>query len=249
MKRMVAGPHAVLEAVRAKPASVVVVYLEDGARRTLRELADEVGSRGVKIEERTKAELDALAERHQGVVAITGEYRYAEIETLLGGERGLVVALDEITDPHNLGAIVRSAVAYGAIGIVTLKDRAAPVTPVVVRASAGATEHARIVRVTNLARTLAELRDVHGMQIVGLAADGDVEIDALPETEGARVLVIGSEGKGIRRLVREQCDVIARIPIVGPVASLNASVAAGIALHCASRDAASRDSASREMLR
>nr|MDQ3033755.1 RNA methyltransferase [Myxococcota bacterium] len=131
--------------------------------------------------------------------------------------------------------IVRSAVAFGADAVVTLKDRAAPVTPVVVRASAGATEHARIVRVTNLARSLAALSEQHGLQVVGLAADGEVDIDALPEADRGRVIVIGSEGKGMRPLVRKQCTVVARIPILGPVASLNASVAAGIALHAASR--------------
>jgi 23S rRNA (guanosine2251-2'-O)-methyltransferase len=235
MSRVVAGPRAVLEAVRARPGAIAVVYVEPGARRALREVADEVKARGVKIEDRTQSELDALASpRHQGIVAIAGEYRYAELEDVIG-EKALIVALDEITDPHNLGAIVRSAVALGASGVVTLQDRAAPVTPVVVRASAGATEHAKIVRVTNLARTLASLKHDHGMQIVGLAHDGDVHIDALPAADGGRVLVIGSEGKGMRPLVRKQCDVVARIELAGPVASLNASVAAGIALFAARR--------------
>lgn len=240
MKRVVAGPRAVQEAVRAKPASISVVYVEQGAgRRALRELEEEIQARGVKLEERDRAALEALAPggRHQGIIAIAGEFKYVELEEALiaAAERPLVVALDEITDPHNFGAIVRSAVAFGADAVVTLKDRAAPVTPVVVRASAGATEHARIVRVTNLARTLAALAEQHEMQVVGLAADGEVEIDELPDAERGRVLVIGSEGKGMRPLVRKQCTVIARIPIGGPVASLNASVAAGIALHAASR--------------
>lgn len=240
MKRVVAGPRAVIEAVRARAGAIAVVYVEQGAgRRALRELEAEVQARGVKLEERDRASLDALAPdgRHQGVVAIAGEFRYVELEEALlaAADRPLLVALDEITDPHNLGAIVRSAVAFGADAIVTLKDRAAPVTPVVVRASAGATEHARIVRVTNLARTLAALAEQHELQVVGLAADGDFEIDRLPEAERGRVLVIGSEGRGMRPLVRKQCTVVARIPIGGPVASLNASVAAGIALHAASR--------------
>lgn len=182
--------------------------------------------------------MNALAPegRHQGIVAIAGEFAYIELEEALlaAAERPLLVALDEITDPHNLGAIVRSAVAFGADAILTLRDRAAPVTPVVVRASAGATEHARIVRVTNLARTLTALREQHQLQVVGLAADGEVEISKLPEAERGRVLVVGSEGKGMRPLVRKQCSVIARIPIGGPLASLNASVAAGIALYAAS---------------
>jgi 23S rRNA (guanosine2251-2'-O)-methyltransferase len=238
MKRLLAGTHAVLEAVRARPALVHVVYVESDARKALGTAAEEIRGRGVRIEERERADLDALAghAKHQGVVAITGDYGYAEIEHVLSASTTLLlVALDEVTDPHNFGAIVRSAVAMGADGVLTLKDRAAPVTPVVVRASAGATEHARIVRVTNLARTLAALRDDHGLQVVGLAADGTCDIDALPEAPAGRVLVVGSEGKGMRRLVTQQCDVVARIPLPGPVSSLNASVAAGIAIHAAAR--------------
>ncbi|UJR80331.1 23S rRNA (guanosine(2251)-2'-O)-methyltransferase RlmB [Sandaracinus amylolyticus] len=240
MKRVVAGPRAVLEALRARAGAIHVIYVEEGATtKPNRELESELRAKNVKVEPRPRAELEALAPdgRHQGIVAITGEYPYTSLEEALvaARERPLFVALDEITDPHNFGAIVRSAVAFGADGIVTLKDRAAPVTPVVVRASAGATEHARIARVTNLARTLASLAEEHEMQIVGLAMDGEVAIDELPEAERGRVLVIGSEGKGMRPLVRKQCTVVARIDMEGPVASLNASVAAGIALHAASR--------------
>ena len=180
------------------------------------------------------AELDALAEglRHQGVVAITGDFPYLDLEGLLAGIEGapFLLALDEITDPHNFGAMIRSAVALGAHGVLTLKDRAAPVTGAVVRASAGATEHARIARVTNLARTLTELRDERGLSIVGLAADGDRDIDALDEAPQGRVIVVGSEGKGLRPLVRKQCTELARIPMTNAIASLNASVAASIAL-------------------
>ncbi len=238
MSRIVAGPRAVIEAVRAAPGRVNVVYLARGGRRALREVADEVARRGVKLEEREPAELDALAggHRHQGVLAICGEYAYAELEDALAAAASppLLVALDQITDPHNLGAIVRSAVAFGADAVLTLKDRAAPVTPVVVRASAGATEHARIVRLTNLARTLADLVD-RGLDAIGLDAEGDVDLAALPPAPGGRVLVVGAEGQGLRRLVRERCTRLARIPHPGPVASLNASVAASIALYCAWR--------------
>lgn len=235
MTRIVAGPRAVREAVSARPGDIAVVYADRvAARRALRPLVEDIRARGVRVELRDRAELDGLAERHQGIVAIAGEYRYAALDEALAaaGRRALLVALDEITDPHNLGAIVRSAVAFGADAVLTLRDRAAPVTAVVVRASAGATEHARIVRVTNLARALAELRE-RGLSVVGLAPDGAVPIDALPEAPGGRVLVIGSEGGGMRRLVREQCDVVARIALCGPVESLNASVAAGIALYAA----------------
>jgi len=236
MKRVLAGPDAIADAVRTKAGQIVVVYVEPGAKRAQKTLLDEIRARGVRLEERGKIELDALDRHHQGLVAITGEYPYWELDAALkkAGEAPLIVALDEITDPHNLGAIVRSAVAFGAGAVITLKDRAAPVTNVVVRASAGTTEHARIVRVTNLSRTLDDLKQRLDVQIVGLAGDGDVSIDALPEAPFGRVIVIGSEGSGLRPLVRKQCDLVATIPMVGPVESLNASVAAGIALFCAS---------------
>lgn len=237
MKRILAGTHAVTEALHANAAGVHVVYVAPGVR--IGELAALAKGRNVRVEERSAAELDALAEglRHQGVVAIGGDFPYLDLDGLLVGITGppLLLALDEITDPHNFGAMIRSAVALGADGVITLKDRAAPVTGAVVRASAGATEHARVARVTNLARTLASLSEERALQIVGLAADGDHDVDALPEAPEGRVLVVGSEGKGLRPLVRKQCTVVARIPMTNAIASLNASVAASIALFAARR--------------
>jgi 23S rRNA (guanosine2251-2'-O)-methyltransferase len=234
MKRLLLGPHAVAEALRAAPDRVTVVYSAGDARGALADVLRLARERNVRCEARERAELDVLADgvRHQDVLAITGEYSYLNLDQLLSQlpTRPLLLALDQVTDPHNFGAIVRSAVALGADGILTLKDRAAPVTPVVVRASAGATEAARIARVTNLARTLIELRE-NGWQIVGLDAAGTTDVRELPAAEHGRVLVVGSEGQGLRRLVREQCEVLARIPLHGRFNSLNASVAAGIALY------------------
>ncbi|MFO0681357.1 MAG: 23S rRNA (guanosine(2251)-2'-O)-methyltransferase RlmB [Sandaracinus sp.] len=232
MKRILAGTHAVTEALRASAGAVHVVYVAEGVRvDRLGELARE---RNVRVEERTPAELDALAEglRHQGVVAITGDFPYRDLDGLLAEIEGppFLLALDEITDPHNFGAMIRSAVALGAHGVLTLKDRAVPVTGAVVRAAAGATEHARIARVTNLARTLAELRDDRFLSVVGLAADGEHDIDRLPPAPQGRIIVVGSEGKGLRPLVRKQCTELARIPMTSAIGSLNASVAAAIAL-------------------
>jgi 23S rRNA (guanosine2251-2'-O)-methyltransferase len=233
MKRLLLGPRAASEGIRAAPGQVSVVYLQAGGGHTA-ELSALARNRNVAIQERTAEELDAMAEgvRHQGVIAIAGEYSYCQLEDLLEatGPSTVILALDQIQDPHNFGAIVRSSVALGAVGIITLKDRAAPVTPVVVRASAGATERARIARVTNLARTLGELRE-REIQVVGLAAEGSHAIDALPAAPNGRALVVGSEGDGLRRLVRENCDYLARIPMSGALASLNASVAAAIALY------------------
>jgi 23S rRNA (guanosine2251-2'-O)-methyltransferase len=192
----------------------------------------------VRAELRSAPELEQLARglKHQGVLAITGEYAYAELQDALErtAPRPLLVALDQISDPQNFGAIVRSCVAFGADAVITLKDRAAPVTPVVVRASAGATERARIARVTNLARTLDGLRE-RGMQVLGLAADAESTLDSIAYETAGRVLVIGSEGDGLRRLTREHCDCLVRIEMPGGFESLNASVAASIALYESAR--------------
>jgi 23S rRNA (guanosine2251-2'-O)-methyltransferase len=233
MKRILAGPRAVTEALNADAQRIAVVYVSIDLDRA-RELDATLKRSGVRCEPRTSAELDALAQglTHQGVLAIAGEYVYAELDEILAepGPAPLLVALDQISDPHNFGAIVRSCVAFGASGIITLKDRAAPVTPAVVRASAGATERARIVRVTNLARTLGAVREL-GFSVVGLDGSAEHDLSALPFPTTGRVLVIGSEGSGLRRLTRTLCDDVAKIEMPGGFESLNASVAAGIALY------------------
>ncbi len=239
MKRLICGPRAVTEALRAQPAEISIVYFAEDPRRELKELVELAQKRNVAFEFRQPNELDRLArgERHQGVVAIGGSYSYLSFEDLLAKlpERALVVALDEITDPHNFGAIVRSAVAFGAHGILTLKHRAAPVTPVVVRASAGATEHANIARVANLVQALDALRD-RDFAVIGLAVEGARDLPELgPMADQNRVLVVGSEGRGLRRLVREHCTDLVRIPMSGPIESLNASVAAAVALYALSQ--------------
>jgi 23S rRNA (guanosine2251-2'-O)-methyltransferase len=234
MKRLIVGPRAVAEAVHAHANELSIIYVAEDGRRELQELAQLAQKRNVAVEPRASGELDKLAkgQKHQGVVAIAGSYSYLSFEELLTQlpARALLVALDEITDPHNFGAIVRSAVALGAHGIITLKHRAAPVTPVVVRASAGATEHARIARVANLVQTLEALHEL-GYESLGLAAEGASDLRELGPSPGGRVLVVGSEGRGLRRLVREHCTQLVRIPMAGPIASLNASVAAAIALY------------------
>jgi 23S rRNA (guanosine2251-2'-O)-methyltransferase len=237
MKRIVLGPHAAEQAIRTDPKRVHVLYVQDGHARA-RELDALAQKAGVRSELRPVQELDGLAAglKHQGVVAITGEYPYLDLSQVLEQAKPapLLVALDQIMDPHNFGAIVRSCVAFGADGVVTLKDRAAPVSAVVVRASAGATERAQIARVTNLARTLSELQE-RGLQLVGLDARGDVALQDVEYSPAGRVLVIGSEGDGLRRLTREACDVLARVDLAGEFESLNASVAAGIALYESAR--------------
>jgi 23S rRNA (guanosine2251-2'-O)-methyltransferase len=232
----------VQQALQSRRRPPALLYFDPGAERALHEVLQAARKREVPTFARGRAELDRLAGevRHQGVVALSGDYPYVDLQDILEAASSptLLVALDEITDPHNLGAIVRSAVAFGAGGLVIPKNRSASVTPAVVRVSTGATEDARIAQVTNLARSLRTLRE-QGLEVVGLAGDVREEEDprlhvrlgelgAHPE---GRVLVIGSEGRGMRRMVRQSCDRLARIELPGPVQSLNASVAAGIALH------------------
>jgi 23S rRNA (guanosine2251-2'-O)-methyltransferase len=235
VKRHLFGVHAVQEALAANPRALALLLVtDDSPRAPHRRIIDQALQAGVQVEVRTTPELDALARglRHQGIVGIGGaDYAYLDFDTALAQARepALLVALDEITDVHNFGAIVRSAVAFGAGAVITLRNRAAPVNAAVVRASAGATEHARIARVTNLSRAL-EAMDERGIMSVGLDAAGQRSLAEIDLT-GPVALVVGSEGRGLRRLVRERCSTLARIPMAGPIGSLNASVAAAIALY------------------
>ncbi len=235
VSRVITGPRFVLEALRAN-TPIEAIYAEP--HRADDSLTEAARAASIRIEERPREELDKLTQgaRHQGVVAIASDYPYASMPDLLRdvGEGALVVALDEITDPHNVGAIVRSAVAFGADGVLIGKHRSAQVTPAVVRASAGATEHARIIQVTNLQKALIQLKD-EGFWIIGLDGAADQEFHDVRRDLGRVVLVIGAEDKGLKRLVRQRCDMIVRIPLAGPIESLNASVAAAIAIYELSR--------------
>ena len=231
MTRVLAGRRSVLEALRGR-TKVRRVYVDPS--RVDSEIRQAAEVRRIELAERDRTELDRLTEgvRHQGVVAIAEDYPFRDLDEILaeGSQPVVLVALDQVTDPQNLGAIIRSAVTLGLHGVIIQKHRAAGVTASVVRASAGATEHASIARVTNLQRTLLSLAQA-GFEIVGLDAGGDTDIRTLEPSRGGRVLVIGSEGKGLRRMVRERCDTIVQIPQEGPMDSLNASVAAAIAMY------------------
>lgn len=235
MKRYLCGAHAVREALAADPRGVALILVtDDSPRAAYAPVIDLARRAGVEVQTRSVAELDGLAKglRHQDIIGIRGgDYPYFDLDGALGAasDPAVIVALDEITDVHNFGAIVRSCVVFGADAVITLRDRAAPVNAAVVRASAGATEHARIARVTNLARALAQLAE---RDIVTIGLDASAE-RTLAETDLTvpLALVVGSEGRGLRRLVRQGCTTLARIPMVGPISSLNASVAAAIALY------------------
>jgi 23S rRNA (guanosine2251-2'-O)-methyltransferase len=242
MSRLVYGVGPVRELLRARPQAVSVVYVVSGDQNpALKDLLKLCGERKVSYEERERGELDALATsdaRHQGVVAITGELEYQDLDDVLDAVTGppLLVFLDGVEDPRNLGAIVRSAHVLGAHAVVLPKDRAAPVTPVTVKTSAGATEHLPICRVTNLVRALESVKE-RGLWVVGAFAKKAQRPEAVDLT-GPIALVLGAEGKGIRPLVERSCDHRVEIPMSGHVASLNVSVAAGILLYEASRQRA-----------
>jgi 23S rRNA (guanosine2251-2'-O)-methyltransferase len=187
-----------------------------------------------------RQKLDRLAgtDRHQGVVAVVADFRYAEVDDLLAaaaasGVPPLLVVLDGVEDPHNLGAIIRSAHALGAHGVVIPKDRAVGVTPAAAKASAGAVERCLVARVTNVAKTLEDLKKA-GVWSVALAADGPRPLSEL-DLRGATALVLGSEGEGLRPLVRKTCDLSASIPMTGEIDSLSVSASAAVALYEAAR--------------
>jgi 23S rRNA (guanosine2251-2'-O)-methyltransferase len=231
MTRILAGRRSVLEALRGKTTLRRIYVDPQRADPTIREAAE---AQHVSLAHRDRAALDRLSEgvRHQGVVALADDYPFCELDDLIvdPGKPPVLVALDQVTDPQNLGAIIRSAVTLGLDGLIIQKHRAAGITPSVVRASAGATEHATIARVTNLQKALLSLSEA-GFEVIGLDAGGDVDVRDLEPSSNGRVLAVGSEGKGLRRMVRERCDIVVQIHQEGPMDSLNASVAAAIAMY------------------
>ena len=195
---------------------------------------------GAKVRAAPRPKLDRLAatDRHQGVVAVVADFRYADVADLLAaakasGRPPLLVVLDGVEDPHNLGAIIRSALALGAHGVVIPKDRAVGVTPAVAKASAGAVERCPVARVTNVAQAVEALKE-EGVWSVALAADGDRPLREI-DLKGPIALVLGSEGEGLRPLVRRTCDLAARIPMMGELDSLSVSASASVALYEAAR--------------
>lgn len=195
------------------------------------------GRARVPVDEAPRDRLDERADGlvHQGVVAVAPPLATVTVDALLdraaaAGEPPLLVALDQITDPHNLGAIARTAEAVGAHGLLLPGRRAAPVTPSAEKAAAGAFAHLPVAVVTNLVRTLGLLHD-RGVWSLGLEGDGGADLASHPLVAEACVLVVGAEGDGLARLTRERCDALVALPMRGRVGSLNASVAAGVALY------------------
>jgi 23S rRNA (guanosine2251-2'-O)-methyltransferase len=242
VNRNVFGLHAVAALLEHEPGRVTRLWvLASRKDARLNRLVELARKRGVPINESSRVELDGLTERgrHQGVVAAyAGEsapLAEADLDRVLDGAQGsaLVLVLDGIQDPHNLGACLRTADAAGAHAVVAPRDRAVGLTPAARKVASGAAEAVPFIQVTNLARTLRVLKD-RGLRVVGAAGDaGQSLFDA--DLVGPLALVMGGEGGGLRRLTREQCDTLVRVPMAGAVESLNVSVAAGVCLYEAVR--------------
>ncbi|MEU7718158.1 23S rRNA (guanosine(2251)-2'-O)-methyltransferase RlmB [Streptomyces tibetensis] len=240
---LVVGRNPVLEALReGVPASTLYVqqFIDNDERvREALQVAAERG--GINLMEAPRPELDRMTNglNHQGMVLQVPPYEYAHPEDLVAaahddGEDPLIVALDGVTDPRNLGAVVRSVSAFGGHGVVVPERRAAGMTAGAWKTSAGTAARTPVARATNLTRALEAYKKA-GIAVVGLAADGESELGDLEALDGPVVIVVGSEGKGLSRLVGETCDFRVRIPMPGGAESLNAGVAAGIVLYEAAR--------------
>lgn len=235
-KDILAGIHAVEAAMKHDAGNVVEIMVADAAKNPrLKRLVDEARELDIKVHARDMAQLDKLCggERHQGVVAFynappaKSEKDLPDLIEAAGAE-ALFLILDEITDPHNFGACLRSALAAQVTAVVVPKDHAAPLNATVRRSSAGAADRIPIVRATNLARAMDVLKQA-GVWISGLDGEATQTIHEA-DFRGPCALVMGAEGEGMRRLTRERCDFLVRIPMPGPMESLNVSVATGVAL-------------------
>lgn len=235
---VIIGRNSVLEALRAGlPANVLLVFERVDADDRITEIVSKAVEREIEVREVSKPVLDRLADGspHQGVALEVAPYEYLQPGDLLEAPSPLrLIALDGIQDPRNLGAILRSAAAFGAHGAVIPERRAAGVTVAAWKVSAGAAARLPVARATNLVRALEDYKKA-GLFVIGLDSDGDVELAESNLLDGPLVIVVGAEGAGLSRLVRETCDQVASIPISSATESLNASVAASIALYEASK--------------
>jgi 23S rRNA (guanosine2251-2'-O)-methyltransferase len=240
MSSIIAGRKPVIEALKAGTPVERVILLAGVQGREIEAIHGLAREGGIPVVHAARQEFDGLAPGHptQGVLAVVPARSFVDLDELLElprrkHEQGFLLILDGIEDPHNLGALVRTAECAGVHGVIIPKHHAATVTSAVVKASAGATEHMAIAEVTNIANTLKRLKE-EGYWIVGLDAGGD-RLHSAVDLELPVALVVGSEGRGIRRLVRDLCDFLVRIPLRGKIGSLNASVAGAIVMYEAVR--------------
>lgn len=231
-QEIIYGLRPVVEALRSKRREVHEVLDSVGDK----EISSEAAAQGVPVKRVPRNRVEELARGgvHQGVVARVGPYPYSGLQEILASPDPLVVVLDGVTDPRNLGAVLRVADGVGVSGVVVPKDRAAGMTPAAVKASAGASEHVSVARETNLRRALEKMKEAG---VWAYAAEGGVSSSAYTDLDlsGPVAFVLGSEGRGLRRLVREGCDGAVSIPMRGAVSSLNVSVAAAVLLFEARR--------------
>jgi len=233
---IIEGRNAVIEALRAGRAIDKIFIAKGDVDKTLGHIASKARDQGVVVVEADRRKLDFMSrtKAHQGVIALVAVREYCELKDILAiaeqrGEAPFVIVCDEISDPHNLGAIIRTAECVGAHGVVIPKRRSAGLTAIVGKASAGAAEYMAIARVANIPSALKELKEA-GLWVYGTAADGAAQLWRTDLT-GPIALVIGSEGDGMGRLVRESCDFVLSLPMKGRLNSLNASAAAAVTMY------------------
>ena len=233
---IIEGRNAVIEALRVGRSIDKIFIAKGDTDKTLAHIASRARAAGIVVADADRRKLDfmSVTKAHQGVIALVGVNEYCSVEDILElakekDEAPFVIVCDEVSDPRNLGAIIRSAECAGAHGVIIPKRRSAGLTAIVGKASAGAAEHMKIARVPNIPAVLKELKD-KGLWVYGAAAGGENGLWTTDFT-GPMALVIGSEGDGIGRLVRENCDFIVSIPMVGRINSLNASAAASVIMY------------------
>ena len=228
---VIEGRNAVTEALRAGVAIDKIFIAKGETDRTLGHIASTARAAGVVVVDADRRKLDHMSRTHshQGVIALASVREYATVDSMLAaaeqkGEKPLLVICDELSDPHNLGAVIRTAECAGAHGVIIPKRRSAGLTAIVGKTSAGAVSYLPVARVANLSATLKELKD-KGVWVFGTAAEGTTSLYEA-DLKGAAAIVIGNEGEGMSRLVRENCDFLVSIPMKGHISSLNASAAA-----------------------
>lgn len=238
----IVGRNPVIEALKSEREVEKILVAKGELKGSINKILGIAKDKSIPVQYVDKNRLDTISEGglpHQGVAALVTPFKYSTIEDILDiakktGEDPFIVILDEIEDPHNLGSIIRTAECAGVHGIIIPKRRSASVTMTVVKASAGAVEHMHIAKVNNITNTILELKD-NGLWIYGADMDGE-EYYFERDFSGPKALVIGSEGKGISRLVKENCDFLVKIPMLGDISSLNASNAASILIYEAVRE-------------
>lgn len=229
------GRNAVLEVLKSGRDIEKIIVVKGNIEGTVRRIVGMAKERGIVVQEVVRQKLDEMSQtkNHQGVIAIVSEHEYADIQDILAAaadkeEKPFIIILDNITDPHNLGAVIRTAECAGAHGVIIPKRRSVGLTATVGKTSAGAVEYMPVARVTNIARTIEELKK-EGIWVACADMGGEDYFESA--LDGAIALVIGSEGEGVSRLVKEKCDFTVSIPMYGSISSLNASVASALLMY------------------